>query len=97
MKKFTLVFLLASLCACVHSQVKVQGTASVSGTAAINSSSNLTVASLAVSPTNQTVNVGQAVGYTAIITFSDGSTLDVTPYGNWSSSNLAVAGTPKLS
>jgi hypothetical protein len=72
MKKLALLFLLASMCACVHSQVKVTGSASVSGTAAINANSNLTVSSLVITPANQTVDVGQAIGYTATVTFSDG-------------------------
>jgi uncharacterized protein YjdB len=92
MKKLAVLFLLASMCACVHSQVKVTGSASVSGTAAINANSNVTVSSLVVTPANQTVDVGQAIGYTATVTFSDGTTLNVTNYGNWSSSNVAVAG-----
>jgi hypothetical protein len=53
MKKLAVLLLLASMCACVHSQVKVTGSASVSGTAAINANSNITVSSLVITPANQ--------------------------------------------
>lgn len=53
--------------------------------------SPVTVVSITVAPDPATVMVNNAQGFTATVTFSDASTLDVTPQATWTTSNPAVA------
>ena len=52
---------------------------------------NKTVTALAINPTNVTIPVGGTKQFTAMATYSDSSTSDVTPSVTWSSSNPSVA------
>ena len=52
---------------------------------------NKTVTAVAINPTNVTIPVGGTQQFTAIATYSDSSTSDVTPSVTWSSSNPSVA------
>jgi len=52
---------------------------------------NKTVTALAINPTNDTIPVGGTQQFTAMATYSDSSTSDVTPSVTWSSSNPSVA------
>ena len=47
--------------------------------------------SIQVSPANSTIDIGQTQQFTAVGTFSDGNTQDLTNLVNWSSSNTNVA------
>ena len=47
--------------------------------------------SLAITPVNPTIMVGAIQAFTATGTFDDGSSLDVTPFVTWTSSNLDAA------
>ena len=47
--------------------------------------------SIQVTPANSTIDIGQAQQFTAVGTFSDGSSKDVTNLVTWSSSNTSVA------
>lgn len=49
------------------------------------------IASIAVTPANVTLKVGQVQQYTAIATYADSTTADVTRQVTWSSDNTAVA------
>lgn len=49
------------------------------------------VSSLAITPTSATISVGGTQQFTAIATFSNGSTADVTTQATWHSSNVSVA------
>jgi hypothetical protein len=62
----------------------------VSGMASL-AVSGATLKSLAITPANPTTMVGAVLSFTATGTFDDGSTLDVTPFVTWTSSNLAAA------
>lgn len=67
------------------------GTASGGGTASALGGSNVTISSLAVVPSGSpTQNVGQTLGLTATITWSDATTTNVTASVAWSSSNLGI-------
>jgi hypothetical protein len=50
-----------------------------------------TLSSLTISPPNPPARAGTTVAFTATGTFSDGSTLDVTTFVTWTSSNTATA------
>ncbi len=50
-----------------------------------------TLASLTIAPPNPTARAGATVPFTATGTFSDGSTLDVTTFVTWTSSNTVTA------
>jgi hypothetical protein len=50
-----------------------------------------TLTTIAVTPANPTTMVGATVAFTATGTFSDASTLDVTSFVTWTSTNTAVA------
>jgi hypothetical protein len=50
-----------------------------------------TLSSVAVTPTNPTIPTGSTLQFTAIATYSDGSTQDVTGTATWASSNTTVA------
>ncbi|MGF1469932.1 MAG: Ig-like domain-containing protein [Sandaracinaceae bacterium] len=50
-----------------------------------------TLSSIAVSPGSATIGVGDRTAFTATGTFSDASTLDLTTFVTWSSTDLAVA------
>jgi len=60
------------------------------GTATLNVSS-ATLASIVLSPSSSSINVGQTQSFTATGTFSDGSTLDITNKVVWASSTTSVA------
>jgi CSLREA domain-containing protein len=62
----------------------------VSGVAAF-SLTNVAVVSIAVSPGNPELAVGVAGQFTAMGTFSDGSTGDITPFVTWASDTPTVA------
>ncbi|MCU1287405.1 MAG: beta-propeller repeat protein [Acidobacteriales bacterium] len=62
----------------------------VTGTTTLTVSTQ-TVVSIAITPTNPTVNVGQTQQFTATATMSDNTTSDVTSTVVWSSSNPAIA------
>ncbi len=64
---------------------------SVSGTASLTVTS-ATLVSLAVTPAGSSMAVGTTKQFTAIGTFSDSSTQDITSSVVWSSSNAAAAG-----
>ena len=49
------------------------------------------IASIAVTPTSPTIASGTAIQFTAVATYSDGSTQNVTALATWTSSDLAVA------
>jgi hypothetical protein len=53
--------------------------------------SSAALKTLAITPANATMMVGAALQLTATGTFDDGSSLDVTPFVTWTSTNLAVA------
>ena len=55
------------------------------------STPSLTLQSIAVSPGNASVEEGQTQQFTAMGTYSDSSTQDMTTAASWSSSNTAVA------
>jgi len=62
----------------------------------VNSSTGLTVnknplVSIVVTPVNPTISVGQTQQFTAIGTYSDASTQDLTKTAHWSSSSSGVA------
>ncbi len=59
--------------------------------ALINNSTNATLDSIAVTPATSSVNVGASVTLTAVGTYSDQSTKDITSQVTWSSSSTAVA------
>lgn len=68
-------------------------TASIGGK---SGTANLTVTapvlqSILVSPTNASVQIGQAQTFTAVAFYSNGSTVDVSNMATWSSSNQSVA------
>ncbi len=50
-----------------------------------------TLSTLTITPPNQTVRAGSTVPFTATGTFSDGSSLDVTAFVTWTSSDTATA------
>ncbi len=50
-----------------------------------------TLSTLTIAPANPTARAGSTVAFTATGTFSDGSTLDVTSFVTWTSSNTATA------
>jgi trimeric autotransporter adhesin len=52
---------------------------------------SVTLESIAVSPSNPSINQSQTQQFTAKGTYSDGSTMDITSSVTWSSSNTAVA------
>jgi len=62
-----------------------------SGSSAITVNSGVTLVSLAVNPSNPTIQVGHTQQFTATGTFSDGSTHDVTRDCTWTSSDTKVA------
>ena len=49
------------------------------------------IASIAVTPASPTIASGTAIQFTAVATYSDGSTQNVTALATWTSSDLAVA------
>jgi uncharacterized protein YjdB len=53
--------------------------------------SSATLASIAVTPSRPAAAAGTVVQFTATGTFSDGTTLDITTFVTWTSSNTAVA------
>ena len=62
----------------------------------VNSSTGLTVnknplVSIVVTPVNPTISVGQTQQFTAIGTYSDASTQDLTKMAHWSSSSSGIA------
>jgi len=63
---------------------------SVNGQASVTVTSPV-LSSIAVTPTNPAVPVGAYQQFTAVLTYSDGSTKDATSEVNWSSSATAVA------
>ncbi|WP_207385576.1 Ig-like domain-containing protein, partial [Legionella gratiana] len=63
---------------------------SVSGTASL-AVTNATLVSIAVTPTDPSIAKGTTQQFTAIGTFSDSSTHDLTSSVTWSSSNTAIA------
>jgi hypothetical protein len=73
------------------------GTATITAQyAGASGSTTVTVSSaalkaLAITPANATMMVGANLQLTATGTFDDGSSLDVTPFVTWTSTNLAVA------
>lgn len=67
-------------------QTNVTGTASLSVT-----SSNATITSISVDPSNPSLAVGQTQQFYANATYSDGSKQDVTATATWSSSNTSAA------
>ena len=58
---------------------------------AFTTSATQTLVSIAVSPTNATVTTGGSQQYTAIGTYSNGSTQNITGQVTWASTNTAVA------
>lgn len=62
----------------------------VSGTAQVTVT-NVTLSSLAITPTNASITLGATQQYTATGTFSDGSTRVLTAQANWASSNPNAA------
>lgn len=52
---------------------------------------NATLSSIALTPATTTTGIGVQVHYTALATFSDGTTFDITTVAAWSSSDPAVA------
>ena len=52
---------------------------------------NATLTSLSVTPSSASISLGSSQQYTAVGTFSDGSTVNVSNQANWTSSNIAVA------
>jgi len=62
----------------------------VSGTTAVTVSP-ATLSSIAVTPNMGSVAIGMELPFAATGTFSDGTTMDVTPYVTWLSSNRTVA------
>ena len=63
----------------------------ISGTFFDNATGTVvSVVSLAVTPANATLTVGETQQYTAIATLSDGSTIDVTTSSTWSSSHPTI-------
>jgi Bacterial Ig-like domain (group 2)/IPT/TIG domain/Beta-propeller repeat/Galactose oxidase, central domain len=89
--------------ACISNAVGVAGIADVTGqgtttlaatAGAVGGSTTLTVeipSSIAVSPSNSTVIVGTTQPFSALGTFADGSTRDLTTSATWSVSNSSVA------
>lgn len=75
----------------------VAGTSQITATSGgVTGSTMLTVTgamltSIAISPANPTATAGGTVNFSATGTFSDGSTLDVTAFVTWTSSNTATA------
>ncbi|KTD08745.1 protein with a bacterial immunoglobulin-like domain protein, partial [Legionella gratiana] len=63
---------------------------SVSGTASL-AVTNATLVSIAVSPTNPSIAKGTTQQFTAIGTYSDSSTHNITSAVTWISSNTATA------
>ncbi|MGA9209493.1 MAG: DUF4082 domain-containing protein, partial [Terriglobales bacterium] len=53
--------------------------------------SSATLSSIAVTPVNPTLQIGQKDAFTAIGTYSDNSTVNITDTVTWSSSNTSVA------
>lgn len=53
--------------------------------------SNRTITGITVSPANPSVNAGATQQFTAMATFSDGTTQDVSSSATWASSNTAAA------
>ena len=66
------------------------GGASASGTASLTVSS-ATLTSISLTPSSALVAPGSSLQYSAIGTFSDGSTQFISPYVTWSSSSTSVA------
>src|SRR5579859_3781220 len=86
-----LTLYLMTLVACVHPVTKQTGVAGLTGLAALDNNPHLTIASLAISPENQTHFINETIGYTAVATLSNGQTYNVTNVSSWSSSNQAIA------
>ena len=76
---------------------KATGTATITATSgAISGNTTLTVTaaslvSIAVNPANPTIALGTTQQFTAIGTFTDGSTLDLTSTATWASDDLSTA------
>nr|WP_267490790.1 S-layer homology domain-containing protein [Paenibacillus monticola] len=78
-----------------HDKIIVQARTTESGELidnyTIEKKDELTVTSVAVSPAQLTLNVGEERGTVLTATYSDNSTLDVTYQATWTSSNESVA------
>ena len=63
-----------------------------SGSSSQSSKSGSAITSIAISPQNSAVTVGKTLQYSAVATYGDGSTKDITSTGTWgvSDSNLAT-------
>jgi uncharacterized protein YjdB len=89
--------MIASIAPSGLATAKLQGTANITATkGSVSDSSLLTVtnaslSSIAIAPLNASIAKGTTQQYTAIGTFSDGTTQDITAQVTWSSSMTGVA------
>jgi large repetitive protein len=67
------------------------GTNSVTGTVNVTVSAGVTLTSIAITPVNATIAANGTQAYTAIGTYSDSSTADITGTVVWNSSNTTAA------
>src|SRR5258708_6177666 len=91
MKIFTFVFLLSTLA--LGQGSFVAGSGSAAGTAGVSAGGgSVNITSIAVTPTGQSQNVGQTVGFIATASLSNGQTLDLTSLTGtvWTISNQAI-------
>lgn len=91
MKTTRIVALLCVLGVLAHAHVKISGVTSVNGQVGVNLAPGVSVVSLAISPTNQSVVMGTTVGYTATLTLSNLATLNVTRFAAWTFSDTTIA------
>src|SRR5690348_7175623 len=95
---FMAVLAMVLYCSTAFGQgVTAGGTSGAGGTSNMQGSGLVTVSSIAVNPANQSQNVGQTIGYSAIGTLSNGLAVDLTASATWTISNQAIANFVNLS
>ena len=76
----------------IHGMDNGNGTASgMAGTVVVAAAASTTLTSIAVTPVNSTLGIGNTVAFAAVGTFSDNSTQNISSQVTWASNNPTVA------